>query len=73
MRQLWLLFCCLLTKVKSEGEPMSDVDIFHTWDAGLEGVFFVSPPEHIEGWVIHVVLNQPVDVIEVIIQTFVSK
>lgn len=46
-------------------ELLSDVDIFHVWDTGLEGNFYINPPETIHSWIAHISLDQPMDTIEV--------
>ena len=51
--------------VASRDEPDSEVTIFHTWESGLEGFFYVHPPTDIDHWVVHITFNKPVDVIEV--------
>jgi len=60
-------FVCLICvyMVASRDEPDSEVTIFHTWESGLEGFFYVHPPTDIDHWVVHITFNKPVDVIEV--------
>lgn len=44
-----------------QDEPISEADIFHTWDVGFEGYFYLHPSKDIHEWVVHLILNQPVD------------
>lgn len=63
---LSVILLVLIAKTASQdSEPLSEIDIFHVWDSGLEGIFFINPPEEIHSWVVHITLNQPMDVFEV--------
>lgn len=66
MKLSWLWMSFVLVYVKSQdSEPFSDVDIFHTWNSGLEGYFYVNPPDEIHSWVVHITLDKPMDIVEV--------
>lgn len=61
-----VILLVLISKAASQGsEPLSAIEILHVWDTGLEGHFFINPPHEIHSWVVHITLNQPVDVVEV--------
>lgn len=69
------LLLILISKAASQdSEPFSGVDIYHVWDTGLEGIFYLNPPEDIHSWVVHITLNRPMDLIEVsIFQNIIKK
>lgn len=63
---LSVILLVLIAKTASQdSEPLSEANIFHVWDSGLEGRFYINPPGDIHSWVVHVTLNQPMEVIEV--------
>lgn len=69
-----LLLILISKAVSQDSEPFSEVDIYHVWSTGLEGIFYLNPPEDIHGWVVHITLNQPMDLIEVsIFQNIIKK
>lgn len=60
-----ILLVLISEAVSQDDEPFSELDIFHTFDTGLEGALFINPPDDINSWMVHITLNQPMDRVEV--------
>lgn len=69
-----LLLVLISYAASQDFEPISEAYVFHVWDSGLEGAIYINPPEDIHSWVVHITLNQHMDVIEVsLFQNIIKK